>query len=320
MKKRDRLRNLENFQGKLSKINYFEGWYFKQVSKSQEISMSFIPGISLSGEDRHAFVQVIQSPGPETHYFRYPLEAFSWEENEFSISIGPNRFSLDGVVLDLKDDESSISGTLEFSEMKQLNGTHIMGPFAHLSFLECYHSVISMDHRVEGRIDYLGKVIKFEQSQGYIEKDWGKSFPKSYIWMQANHFKSKGTSFMLSVATVPMKAFAFTGFLCHLMVGEKDYRFTTYTGAQIKKIEEVENGIRLILVHKKIRLEILAQASESGALKSPVNGAMSGTIREGLESRMTLKLIEEDTVLFEGESNHGGFERYNDEPLLKKWR
>ena len=38
-----RLYNPEIFQGNLRKKQYFEGWYFKQVTQDQAYTFSFIP-------------------------------------------------------------------------------------------------------------------------------------------------------------------------------------------------------------------------------------------------------------------------------------
>ena len=35
--------------------------------------------------------------------------------------------------------------------------------------------------------------------RGYIEKDWGKAFPHSWLWLQTNHFTQPGTSLSASV-------------------------------------------------------------------------------------------------------------------------
>jgi hypothetical protein len=51
--------NPEVFQVSLKTSNYFEGWYFKHVSDDLETIYSFIPGISLTDSNRHAFIQVI---------------------------------------------------------------------------------------------------------------------------------------------------------------------------------------------------------------------------------------------------------------------
>jgi hypothetical protein len=62
----------EIFQGNLKKIYYFEGYYFKHVSRDLENVYSFIPGISLSGRDKHAFIQAINGISGETEYITYP--------------------------------------------------------------------------------------------------------------------------------------------------------------------------------------------------------------------------------------------------------
>lgn len=48
----------EVFQGNLKKKNYFEGWYFKNVTQDLSCTLSIIPGISLVENDPHAFIQI----------------------------------------------------------------------------------------------------------------------------------------------------------------------------------------------------------------------------------------------------------------------
>lgn len=84
-----RLFNPELFQGNLKKKHYFEGWYFKQVTKDQSYTFSFIP------------------------------------------------------------------------------------------FMECNHDIVSVNHDLRGRISVNRNVIEFDGGKGYIEKDWGVSFPEA---------------------------------------------------------------------------------------------------------------------------------------------
>lgn len=72
----------EIFQGDLRKKNYFEGWYFKHVSKDLNHVCSIIPGISLTGKSSHAFIQVIDGITGITDYITYPLEQFTWEKKK----------------------------------------------------------------------------------------------------------------------------------------------------------------------------------------------------------------------------------------------
>ena len=92
------------FQGRNKRNAYFEGWYFKQVSNDLKSVISIIPGISLDKRDAHSFIQLIanRSHGDvedhplTTEYFRFPLEAFKYQDKPFSIQIGENHFSEDG--------------------------------------------------------------------------------------------------------------------------------------------------------------------------------------------------------------------------------
>ena len=79
------------FQGNLNKKNYFEGWYYKQVSADQNVSLSFIPAVSLNESDQHSFIQYILVQTDEdglksthTGYIRYAVTDFIYEENPFS--------------------------------------------------------------------------------------------------------------------------------------------------------------------------------------------------------------------------------------------
>ncbi len=48
-----------------------------------------------------------------------------------------------------------------------------------------------------------GEPMDLTGGRGYIEKDWGTSFPSAWIWMQCNTFDTPDTSFMLSYARIP---------------------------------------------------------------------------------------------------------------------
>jgi len=71
--------------------------------------------------------------------------------------------------------------------------------------MECNHIILSMKNKANGFININNQKIKFKNNIGYIEKEWGSSFPKTYIWCQGNNFKKSNTSFMLSIANIPFK-------------------------------------------------------------------------------------------------------------------
>ena len=63
-----------------------------------------------------------------------------------------------------------------------------------------------------------GENINFENGRGYIEKDWGTSFPKKYCWIQCNNFASSEDSLFFSIAHIPFLGFEFMGFIGILKV------------------------------------------------------------------------------------------------------
>ena len=76
--------------------------------------------------------------------------------------------------------------------------------------MQCRHGVVSMGHTVHGRVTVDGQTHVFGGGSGYAEKDSGRSFPKSYLWLQCNDF-TPPCALMLSIAHIPFLGGAFTG-------------------------------------------------------------------------------------------------------------
>lgn len=155
-----------------------------------------------------------------------------------------------------------------------------MGWYRYIPGMECYHGVVSMDHALRGELLFDGERIDLSGGRGYIEKDWGTSFPSSWIWMQSNSFGTPGVSLMLSIAKIPWFGRHFTGFLSFLRTPDGLVRCATYTGASIERLEVDEQGVAVVLSHRATRLHIRAHKGAPGGLKAPVAGAMERTIAE----------------------------------------
>lgn len=309
-----RIFNPEIFQGKNKKKNYFEGWYYKIVDKDETNSFAFIPGIAYdkNGEG-HSFIQIINSLAYHTEYFKYPISKFSYSDRELGITIGNNNFTQDKIDIHLEDKKYPISGSLEFYDIeafpKKLTRPGIMGPFSFIPFMECYHGVVNIHHKISGSLMINSKVIDFTDGYGYIEKDWGKSFPKWWVWIQSNHFRQENTSMMFSIAKIPWLANHFTGFICFLKIKEKMYLFATYTGAKIKSLEYKDGKIAIIVEDKKHSLSIIGEYNESGILRAPKNGLMDRKISESISS--TVEVILRDNkgnILFKDYGKNAGLE------------
>ncbi len=192
-----------------------------------------------------------------------------------------------------------------------------MGWYRYMPFMECYHGLVSIDSQVDGTLIYNGKPMHFINAKGYIEKDWGTSMPKAWIWMQTNNFQTSRTSFMLSVARIPWIGKSFTGFLGFLQTQDKRYDFATYTGARIIDIKNEETKMRIVIQAKQFRLVAEAEKKTSGALKAPQAGNMQRIIHESIDANIKVTLTDkQNKILLEGLGRNAGLEIVGDQKIL----
>ena len=285
MKKLFLMRNPELFQGEKyinTNKNYFEGWYFKNTNNDNGIS--FIPGININGEEKKAFVQVITNN--LSCFVNYNIDDFKFGYQPFFIKIGDNFFSKEGIHINIKDDAQNLTvfGEIKYSNIKNIStnllNPNIMGPFSYIPFMECNHAILNMKSRADGLIDINNNKISFDNGIGYIEKDWGCSFPKSYVWCQGNDFKNTNTSFMISIADIPFKVFNFRGIICDLIIENNEFKFTTYNNAKLIEYDVDENLLNITLKKGNYYLNISSKYTEGLKLSAPVKGKMERNIYE----------------------------------------
>lgn len=307
----------EIYQGFNQTSNYFEGWYFKHVSHDGKFSLACIPGISLSTKDPHAFIQVFlakhgKTPTLETHYIRFPKDAFSASRDAFDVWIGSNHFTSTFISLDIHEQGLDLEGHLSYHELTPLNkgflNPSIMGPFAYAPRMECYHGIVSLDHTIKGRVTYQQQTFIFDQGKGYIEKDWGQSFPEHYVWVHANHFPDDKVSFFFSYAKIPYMGLKFLGLITHIYIQGKHYRFATYNGGRVAKEVVAPRRVEYTLKRGSLRLDFHATIDEVADLPSPKHGTMDHVIKEGLSGTVTIKLSRRGRVLYEATSERAGIE------------
>jgi len=296
------------------KTGFFEGWYFKQVSVSKNVVVSFIPGYSTVEDDQHAFVQyiLVKNGIVKSGYLRYPLSLFQYQEDPFSVHIGPNFFSRDRMDINLDDDGFLIKGSVGFGEFLDIKNSiyapSIMGPFAYIPFMECNHGVISMGHSLTGSLMSDGKEEVFSGGHGYIEKDWGRSFPKKYIWLQCNSFES-GSSLFLSIADIPFAGFKFGGFIAVFHDGKREYRFGSYLNGGYRVVTLTEGLLEVELWRGSIRLFVKVSSLGAESLIAPVAGRMSLVIKEAVSAVVEYSIVNKKTgYVFEEKGWPGSYE------------
>jgi len=297
---------------------FFEGWYFKLIDASQQKRWCIIPGVYIGKNpaDTHAFIQVMDGVSGQSSYQPLDCRAFVSRQDRFEVNLANNCFTTRGIRLDISQPDVSLHGELSFGRVSpwpvSLISPGIMGWYAWVPGMECYHGVVSLDHSLQGILEINGEQVDFSGGRGYIEKDWGKSFPRAWVWMQTNHFSQPGSSLTFSAAIIPWGKNSFDGFIAGLLTGGQLHRFATYTGAHLEDYSASDHTVHAVLSGRSSRLEVTATRAEGGILRAPTLMQMDRRITETLSAQVQVRLLCRQgarwLVEFEDTGRHAGLE------------
>jgi tocopherol cyclase len=316
------------FQGYGKSSPYFEGWYYKLADNSGKSVYAIIPGVIFSENDSHCFIQILNGQTGGTSYHRFTLDRFWASKRHFELKIGTNIFRSDYLELGIHEEKEGIEAKIQIRDIVpwpvKLLSPGIMGWYAFVPFMECYHGVISMDHQLNGFLRIDENTIDLDAGRGYIEKDWGKSFPNAYIWMQCNHFDEPGISFTASIANIPWLRGSFRGFIIGLLYEGKLYRFATYTKASVRDVEVSDSLISFIVSDKNYLLKIEAERNSGGVLHAPLKSLkahqmeMQQRVQQSLTGKIFVEFREtkKERLIYRGSGDHAGIEINGDIPSI----
>lgn len=317
------LRNPDLYHGRMGK-NYFEGWYFKLVDSKIKHAFAFIPGIFFSptGQHDHAFIQVVDGMKKTYQYERIAVDGFSAAGDSFSVNVGGSSFGRSGLDFNLSGEEAKVKGWVGFSNHLDWPDSILnpgsMGFYNYIPKMQCYAQVCAMDFDLNGSLEVNGQYVDFTGGKGYIEKNWGASFPYSWVWVQGNSFEKEHASLSCSLAHIPFPVSSFRGFLVGLYAGENFYEFTTMNRS---KVEVIQKGTDVVM-HLKNRCYSLTIDCETNSedfilLNGPRGDQMVPLVQENLQGNVTVILKENSSgkVIYEDCSQCAGVE-YGGEQMM----
>ena len=275
---------------------YFEGWYYKIVSKDQNNAFAIIPGIAMDENgNKQSFIQVLDGKNHEAIYHKFDADIFIPTPKEHHLSIDNNIFTYDKISLDLPNLKGHLVFKNQFPWSSSFFSPGIMGPYSFVPFMECYHGILSMNHTISGIINHNGIDISFDGGKGYMEKDWGHSFPKAYIWMQSNHFSKPNISIKSSIAIIPWLKSSFIGHIAGILIHDQLIEFTTYNGTKVNSCEITKKNVIIEMENKSYKLNINAYREKATTLAAPISGFMNGRIDESMNAKINVKLFNKKT-------------------------
>ena len=300
---------------------FFEGWYVKLVSADRAHRLALIPGIFQGGPGAtapdEAFVQVLDGSTGESWYEAFPVSDFLADAREFNVAVGRNRFGVNGIDVDL--DGPQLAGTVRFTSPLDpwpvtLAEPGVMGRYAWVPTMECYHGLVSFGHDLAGTLTLAGRELDFTGGRGYLEKDWGRAFPQAYIWMQTNHFSRPDVSLSASIARIPWGRASFAGFIVGLRIGDELHRFATYTGARVTSLQTADATITWRMKARSgMELRLRAERRRGGLLHAPIRTQMHKRVEETLDARVHVELVDASgEVVFADTGEAAGLEVHGD--------
>lgn len=281
------------------KINYFEGWYFK--SQSKKLTAAFIPAVSYDSHGRPS--GSLQIVFPDTAYcIEYDQPVNMSSGSDVFVTLGKNVFSNDYLHLDICKDNLKLTGDL-YSQGEKGAVFNVMGPLSVVP-MECKHRILSMETMLSGGLRINGEEFSFDGGKGYLEMDYGFSFPERYLWSQCNWFAEADCRITCAVATLPFGTFRPRGCFACIDYGGRRYKLASYTGAKADLISA--DGFRI----RQGGLVIEGRRSGGTAveLKSPQAALMSGRTDEYLICGMEYRLEDRGKEVFSLRSEKGSFE------------
>ncbi len=300
---------------------YFEGWYFKLVDAAGAQPYAIIPGVFL-GPDSHSFIQVLDGRAGTAVYHRFPVEAFHAERDAFQVTIADNRFGPDELALNIDANATeagqTVQGKLSLGRWSSwpvtLTSPGVMGPYSFVPFMECKHGILSLDHELQGQLQVDGVQTSFDGGRGYLEKDWGRAFPRGYVWTHSNHFDRPGICVTVSIARIPWLTRAFRGFLVGFLIDGELHRFTTYNGAEIESLTMTDTHLHLRIRNRTHRLEVNSRKRDGALLHAPYGKQMIERVAETMTSDIELRFtsLASGALLYEGHGRNACLEAQGD--------
>lgn len=275
---------------------FFYGWYFRCQSGTETVAV--IPAVHISNQKRSCSVQVITEKG--TWNVEFPIHQFRINRKKLIMKIGENVFSKKGMRLNFKAGDTQIRGVVQFQNFVKQK-YDIMGPFQYIPMMECRHALYSLQHSVNGSLWIGTQKIQMESAKGYMEGDSGVSFPDKYVWTQS--FFEEGC-IVLAAATVPIGGLSFTGTIGIVHWKGREYRFATYLGAAVTKMEKGELFVR----QRGYELKVKLLDDKAYALRAPDEGNMTRRILENVCCYASYSMTYKGKLVFEKKTKKAAFE------------
>lgn len=296
------VKGMRYFHGVKGKKNSYEGWYFKHQGKNH--SLALIPSICTDESGKpSAQVQIVT----EKKSWTVPISMceFNSEEDQLSVRMDNSYFTERGCTLNIHVKGLDLTGRIEYDELMYLD-KDIMGPFRFMPKMETRHGIVSLYHTLSGSIKINKETWDFNQGIGYVEMDWGTTFPKQYVWTHAAWKDTYENCIVAAAAQVPVLNFNFNGFIGCLLYQGQQVVIASYFGAKVKEM----SSEKIVVEQKQMRLEIELLDHHPVELLAPEQGKMVRKTTEHLRTSVQYRFFQNNGCIFDVVQEEASFESF----------
>ncbi|MCB9778601.1 MAG: hypothetical protein H6742_08580 [Alphaproteobacteria bacterium] len=187
---------------------FYEGWYLRLTDADQGESFGLIYGIA---HDRGApdggagYLIALSAADGERAWTRVPVARTSAPHGVYDISIGEADGPLYGHIdadggrgwfqAGPDDGDRPVAWDLALTPTRTWTARHDspMGWVQRWKGFQTYWHVVALQARVSGTVRFGDRSVHFDDALGYVERNWGRVFPRDWMWLQAGSFVDPAT-------------------------------------------------------------------------------------------------------------------------------
>lgn len=281
--------NPSSIRGGIDRSRFFEGWFQKVYLRQHRTSFVIIYGYATgNAHETFGFIQVLM-PGEEPRIVCFPKDQVTLDRHKHIVRMGDNVLSTDAI--DIKMNELRMQLQLiDNQRIDTLNNS--MGYAYYVPSLPCYHSVLNTSHGVSGSIVHKSKEYAIDNELGYLEKNWGTSFPDRYMWLHAVDPNNPEISLLFSCADIQWLGGTFTRHVGHMRFDGKHIDLRELSSVVISTHRADPDTYIYRINSRSLQLDVAITVGQKVLLKAPEHGSLSREIPHHIdaliEARITL--------------------------------
>ncbi|MBF0226123.1 MAG: hypothetical protein HQK76_11770 [Desulfobacterales bacterium] len=226
---------------------FYEGWYARVSMPKQKETFTIIFGLTnpsnIDGQFKgQGYVIVLNGSEAKQIHEDFSLSQVSVKFDDMDVRMGKTVFKRDNVYGEVNNGKDICSFSLNFAKCFPWGKRPYFSPMSYLvhfpsKLIETSWHITHLNSIVSGYVNWKGRLIKFNNMQGYMEKVWGTVFPQEWVWMQANSFRGRPKAAFSGsggIVPLPFLNLGIRAYMTGYFDGKKFYEFSTHLGSLIK--------------------------------------------------------------------------------------